>query len=232
MIESSAVSTDKIGHLTLPTLVVVIADDLRHRILRGQFTRGERLSEVSLAQQLGVSRPPLREAMRLLQKEGLLSSEPRRGMFVTPLTAEDVREIYGLRTVLENFAIDQALPLEDPTRLRPLHDSVERMRQFVADGDLAELTLENLRFHRGLTALADHKRLQSMYESIMGQLQMCMAMNLRFRESLINDHEDVARRHETLVTSLEAGDPEVAKQVLANHGDRSFLADLDHLLSE
>jgi DNA-binding GntR family transcriptional regulator len=167
----------------------------------------------------------------MLQQEGLLASEPRRGMFVTPLTAEDVREIYSLRHALENFAIDLAFPLDDPARLQPLRDSVERMKQCVEQDDVAELTLENLRFHRELTALAGHKRLQQVYESLMGQLQMCMAMNLRFREKAFGNRDDVIRRHEQLIEILETADPAIAKDALAHHGDRSFLSDLEHLLA-
>jgi DNA-binding GntR family transcriptional regulator len=152
-------------------------------------------------------------------------------MFVAPLTAEDVREIYTLRLALESLAVDLALPLEDPSRLQPLRDSVQRMRRCILSDDLPKLTLENYQFHRELTALAGHKRLQRTYESLMGQLQMCMAMNLRFRESLFGDKEDVIKRHESLIDLMEQGDPEAVKRALASHGDRSFLTDLEHLLN-
>lgn len=216
--------------LTPPSLVEVVATELRHRVLGGQYRPGQRLSEAALAQELGVSRPPLREAMRLLQQEGLLMSEPRRGMFVPPLMPEDVREIYSLRSALENLAIDLAMPIEDKARLQPLRDAVERMKRSVHEGDLAALTVENFEFHRALTALAGHKRLQSVYESLVGQLQMCMAMNLRFRESTIGRQEDVIERHEALIDLIEAGDPAAVKHALAHHGDQSFLSDLDNLL--
>jgi DNA-binding GntR family transcriptional regulator len=220
------------GSLALPSLVQVIADELRRQVLSGQYRPGQRLPEAALAQELGVSRPPLREAMRLLEHEGLLTSEPRHGMFVTPLTVEDIREIYSLRSALESLAMDLALPLEDRARLQPLRDSVDRMRRCVLEGDLAALTVENFQFHREMTALAGHKRLQRAYESLIGQLQMCMAMNLRFRESLIGNRNDVVERHEMLIRLVEAGDVTAVKHALANHGDRAFLSDLEHLLAE
>ncbi len=226
------VAEKKQGSLALPSLVQVIADELRRQVLSGQYRPGQRLQEAALAQELGVSRPPLREAMRLLEHEGLLTSEPRHGMFVTPLTVEDIREIYSLRSALESLAMDLALPLEDAARLQPLRDNVERMKRCVREGDLAALTMENFNFHREMTALAGHKRLQRAYESLIGQLQMCMAMNLRFRESLIGNRDDVVERHEVLIRLVEAGDPVAVKHALANHGDRAFLSDLENLLAE
>src|SRR5579884_2395332 len=103
-----------------PSLVMLVTQELRKRVLRGEYAPGQRLSEVQLSRELGVSRPPLREAMRLLQQEGLLSLQPRRGTFVAPLTAEDVREIYSLRAALEALAVDLALPLSAPEQLQPL----------------------------------------------------------------------------------------------------------------
>lgn len=215
-----------------PTLVATLADELRHRILRGEYRPGERFSEVTLAQELGVSRPPLREAMRLLQQEGLLSAEPRRGMFLATLRPEDVRDIYTVRLALESLAVDLVLPVDDPAHLQPLRDSIERMKRDIRDDDLAELTLENYRFHRELVAMSRNKYLQQMYESLMGKLQMCMAMNLRFRESVFGDSDDVIKRHQALVDLMETGEPAAVKRALANHGDRSFLSDLDTLLSD
>jgi len=220
------------GSLELPSLVAVIADELRRQVLSGKYRPGQRLPEMGLAQELGVSRPPLREAMRLLEHEGLLRSEPRHGMFVAPLTVEDIREIYSFRFALESLAVELCLPLTDSTRLQPLRESVERMKRCVSEGDLAALTVENFQFHWEMTALAGHKRLQQAYATLVGQLQMCMAMNLRFRESLIGNRHDVVERHELLIALLEAGDLSAVKQALANHGDRSFLSKLETLLAE
>ncbi len=213
------------------SLVEFVAEELRRRLLSGVYRPGQKLSEVGLAQELGVTRPPLREAMRLLQKEGLLTSEPRRGTFVTRLTVKDVREIYSLRHALEDLALDLALPLQDPAvQLRPLWDAIEGMKRSVRDGDLGALTIENLRFHRALTRLADHRYLHSAYDALLGQLQMCMAMNLAFRETVYGNPGEVVDRHVSLLRQIEAGDPAAAKKALAEHGDRAFLSVLDTLL--
>lgn len=199
-------------------------------MLSGMYAAGERLTEEALTTELGVSRPPLREAMRLLQQEGLLTAEPRRGVTVTPLTAADVREIYSLRHALENLAIELAVPIEDELQLEPMLAALADMRRSVRARDRTALTLDNLRFHRELVRLARHARLQRAYDSLMAQLQMCMSMNLRFRESLSGDLEDVVARHERLVELIRGGDAQGVQRALAEHGDRSFLANLDELL--
>lgn len=213
-----------------PSLVESIADELRRRTIAGVYRAGQRLTEEALTRELGVSRPPLREAMRMLQQEGLLTAEPRRGVMVTPLTAADVREIYSLRHALENLAIELAVPVQDESQLKPMLMAVADMRRCVRRGDRAALTLANHRFHQSLVRLAGHSRLQRAYDSLMAQLQMCMSMNLRFRESLSGTLGDVVSRHAHLVELIRDGDPQAVQRALEVHGDRSFLEKLDELL--
>lgn len=220
----------KVTFATPPSLVQSIADELRRRTIAGVYRGGQRLTEESLTRELGVSRPPVREAMRLLQQEGLLTAEPRRGVFVTPLTAADVREIYSLRRALETLAVELALPIEDDAELEPLEAALTAMRASVRKRDREALTLDNLRFHRALVGLAHHQRLQRAYDSLMAQLQMCMSLNLRFRESLSGSLRDVVNRHRHLVDLIRAGDVRTVQRALAEHGDRAFLEKLDELL--
>jgi DNA-binding GntR family transcriptional regulator len=199
-------------------------------MIGGVYRAGERLTEEALTRELGVSRPPLREAMRLLQHEGLLTAEPRRGVFVTPLTAADVREIYSLRHALENLAVELGVPVADEGKLAPMLEALADMRRSVRRRDRAALTLDNLRFHHALVGLARHKRLQRAYDSLMAQLQMCMSLNLRFRESLSGSLSDVVARHTHLLELIRRGDAQAVQRALAEHGDRAFLEKLDDLL--
>jgi DNA-binding GntR family transcriptional regulator len=168
--------------------------------------------------------------MRLLQQEGLLTAEPRRGVFVTPLNAQDVQEIYSLRHALEDLAVELAIPVTDERLLEPLANALADMRRSVKRRDRSALTLDNLHFHQALVRLARHRRLQQAYDSLMAQLQMCMSMNLRFRESLSGSLDDVVARHEVLLDLIVAGDVGAVQQALVDHGDRSFLDRLDEIL--
>ena len=88
--------------LTAPrSLAEDAADRIREQILSGGFSQGEHLVEAKIAEQLAISRGPVREAFKLLRSEGLLNEEPRRGTFVVSLSTDDVRDIYGLRAALE-----------------------------------------------------------------------------------------------------------------------------------
>src|SRR5712691_11360611 len=101
------------GGIVAPSVVDIVVEELHTLILSGSLRPGERLVEERLTERFGISRPPLREALRVLQQEGLVQRLPRRGAIVTPLDADDVREIYSLRWALERLAIELALPVRD-----------------------------------------------------------------------------------------------------------------------
>jgi DNA-binding GntR family transcriptional regulator len=220
----------KLGFVPPPTLVEAITEELRRRILHGLFRPGERITEERIVAELGHSRPPVREALRLLERDGLVTAMPRRGVVVASLTPTDVREIYDLRHALEELAIELALPIEDPAKLKPVRQALQDMDRAVAAGVVDDLPLLNLRFHQAMVRLAGNSRLDRSYDSLAGQLQMCMAVNLRFRERLSGDPAESVERHAVLVRMLEAGDKEATKQAMRDHGDRSFLDNLEETL--
>jgi DNA-binding GntR family transcriptional regulator len=216
--------------LHVPTISEALVKSIRTMIFSGELRPGERLIEERLAQRFGVSRPPLREAMRVLAQGGIITSSPRRGFIVTPISGDDVREIYELRFVLERAAAELSLPLKDPRRLQPARDALDRMRQEAAQND-PDLMLEaNSAFHSALVALPGNSRIIAAYATILEQLEMCMTINLKFRQELYKDPQDVVRRHEHLLALIEASDTDALVDAIANHGDRSFLTHLDELI--
>jgi DNA-binding GntR family transcriptional regulator len=214
--------------ISAPSLVDLVARELRALVVSGEVQPGERLVEERLTERFGVSRPPLREALRILEQEGLVQRLPRRGAIVTPLAADDVREIYSLRWALERLALELALPLEDAARLEPLREAVEAMR---SAGDRQALLESNWRFHLALVSLPGHRRLLAAYESLLAQLRLCMAMNLRFREQVTGDPADSVRRHERLLELIAAGEPAAVLREIEAHGDRSFMERLDEFVA-
>jgi DNA-binding GntR family transcriptional regulator len=213
--------------VSAPSLVELVTRELRKLIVSGELRPGERLIEERLTGRFGVSRPPLREALRVLEQDGLVQRLPRRGAIVTPLVADDVREIYSLRWALERLALELALPVADPALLRPLREEIEAMRS-ARDGEA--LLEANWRFHLALVSLPAHRRLLAAYRSLLSQLQLCMAMNLRFREQVTGDPADSASRHERLLALIEAGDAGPVLHEIEAHGDRSFMDRLDEFL--
>lgn len=215
------------GGIVAPSVVDIVAEKLHALIFSGSLKPGERLVEERLTERFGVSRPPLREALRLLEQEGLVERRPRRGTIVTPLDANDVREIYSLRWALERLAIELALPLEDPAALDPLRAAIAEMRVAAAAGNREALLEANIGFHLALCSLPRHQRLLRAYESLIHQLRLCMAMNLRLREQLYGDPEDSVRRHQRLLDLIETGDVAAVHREIETHGDRAFMARLD-----
>lgn len=216
--------------LHVPTISETLVKSIRAMIFAGELRPGERLLEERLAQRFGVSRPPLREAMRILSQGGIITSSPRRGFIVTPMSGDDVREIYELRFVLERAAAELSVPVKDPQRLQPTREALDRMRQEAAQNN-PDLMLEaNSAFHSALIALPGNSRIIAAYATILEQLEMCMAINLKFRQELYKDPQDVVRRHEHLLALIEAGERDALVDAIVHHGDRSFLAHLDELI--
>jgi DNA-binding GntR family transcriptional regulator len=221
------VDTDRINP---PSLVELSVAALRRLILAGEYKPGERLVEERLTERLGISRPPLREAMRVLQQEGLVVTSPRRGAMVTPLTAQDVHEIYTLRFALDRLAVELGVPVRDPRDLEPLRAALAGIERAAGSGDLAGLLEENIRFHTALCGLAKHRRLMQAYEALTLQLRLCMAMNLRLRERVHGNLEENVARHRVLLELAEDGDRQGLLCAIAEHGDRSFMDHLEDLI--
>ena len=210
---------------TPPTMSVLAAEALRSMILSGELLPGDRLPENGLTEQLGVSRSPLREAMAVLEREGLIVQAPRRGAVVAPLTAHDIYEIYTLREQLETLAVRLGVPVVDERRLARLRDAYAALEDATGD-DQTEHTRLAFEFHLALVGLAGHRRLEDSYRSLSLQMQLCMAMNRRARSSIESIRED-AIRHRPLLDLAVAGDSERLLDALRNHGQHTFLLDAE-----
>jgi DNA-binding GntR family transcriptional regulator len=208
--------------LQSPSLVMLAVDAIRKRILAGTYQPGERLHEERLTLELDISRPPLREALRLLENEGLIFTRPRRGSFVATLTDRDVYEILTLRSALERTAFELGIPVRDPSLLDPAREALDEMERFARLEDRGALVLAGYTFHSRLIQIAEHRRLNEIYASVQQQLLLCMSRNLIARERFHESLQEHVSRHRYLLQLVEAGDPKAALDELAMHGERSF----------
>src|SRR3954447_20781202 len=184
------------GLLRPESLVDLTVRRLRGEIVRGAFAPGERLVEEQLTRRLGISRAPLREALRLLGQQGLVEHLPRRGVRVVALSARDIEELFSLRDVLECFALQCVLDrggVPDAGGLAAARTAVERMER-AAGGDTSEQAAAHQAFHLSLVALAGHQHLMRVYEPLLLQLQLYMATNMR-REAEQRPAAEGPRRH-------------------------------------
>lgn len=210
-------------HLEAPSLVELAAEAIRKMILSGRLAPGDRLIEERLTEELGVSRPPLREALRMVEQEGLIVSRPRRGATVATLDHQDVVEIMTLRSGLERMAVEVGVPVRDPTRIRACWDALKEMETAAAAKDRGALVEAGYAFHASIVDLAGHRRLSEMYASVQQQVLLCMARNLWTRENVYEDLATHVGRHRRLLEVIESGDLAAVIAELAVHGERSFV---------
>ncbi|WP_440065791.1 GntR family transcriptional regulator [Streptosporangium sp. OZ121] len=210
------------GELKHPSLVELSMRRLRHEILSGALAPGARLIEEQLTQRFGISRAPLREALRSLGQQGLVEHLPRRGARVTELTRGDVDELFGLRDVLERYAVETALPLSGVHDMTALAEALEGMASAVRLDDPFSENEAHRRFHVALVALAGHRQLLMAYEPVILKLQLYMAANLR-REAEQRAPSEGVERHRRLFEAIASGDPATALDALSRHGARTYI---------
>ena len=151
-------------------------DAIRHRIASGEYAAGAHLKGEDLAVSLGISRTPVREALRRLHSEGLVELIPNRGASVVSWTRADIDEVFGLRAVLESYAAElaaQRLGVAELDELDRLAEITARLAASDAPGERAEIAIANSRFHQLILAAAAHPRLAAMAASV---VQMPLVM--------------------------------------------------------
>lgn len=190
-----------------------VADQLRAMIQQGELETGEWIDEVSLTQTLGISRTPLREALKVLVAEGLLRLEPRRGCFVNELSARDLDQIFPLMAMLEGRCAYEAarkVSDEDLMRLEPLH---ERLRQHALQGDIDQYYASNALIHEAVQALADNRWLSDLIDNLRKLLSLSRHKSLAWPGRI----GESCAEHLAIFAALKARDPEGAEALTRKH---------------
>jgi DNA-binding GntR family transcriptional regulator len=210
------------GELETYSLVQLAVVRLSREILSGQIDPGERLVEEQLTRRLGISRAPVREALRLLAQQGLVEHVPRRGVRVATLSPRDVEELYEVRDLVEREAVRKAFAGGGHVDLTGLRAALQVMRTATATGDRPVIADAHRRFHVALVELGGNRQLSAVYESVLVRLQLYMAVNLR-REAEVAQASDGVHRHERLFRAVEAGDAAAVQAEVVRHGARTYL---------
>ena len=190
-----------------------IAAVLREGILSGDLLPGQALTEMQIASQLGVSRAPVREAIRILSKDGLVESVPYRGTTVRKLSRQDIEEVYSLRLLLETFALRRIIGSDLMEDVEPLKRICRSMEDHARARDLKGLNLDDEAFHETIIQSANHRLLASIWSGL--GLRVRQAMSLRNQE--FPDPAEVALNHRPIVAALEAKDLDLAIRLLEDH---------------
>jgi DNA-binding GntR family transcriptional regulator len=188
---------------------------IREGIVRGTYAQGSHITAQGLATASGLSRTPVREAMRRLHAEGLIRIIPNRGAFVAHWDKTEIEQIYDLRVLLEGFAAESAALRVTPEQLVELREAADEMQALVAQPEpsrdgIAEV---NDRFHKAVLKASGNARLQELLNAI---VEISLVLST-FRHYQIEELRRSANQHSELVSALEMRDPAWARSVMAAH---------------
>ncbi len=194
----------------------VVFHTLRRGIMQGDLKPGERLMEIKLANRLGVSRTPIREAIRMLELEGLVVMIPRKGAQVAEITEKDLKDVLEVRMGLEELAVKFACQRITEEQLDNLYHASRKFEEAVKREDLTELAQADVDFHDLIYKATGNERLVQLLNNIREQMY-------RYRVEYLKDEEirgSLVQEHDTLLEKLSQRDLEGAKQVTQSHIER------------
>jgi DNA-binding GntR family transcriptional regulator len=204
------VQFERLEQRTTPDAVLNV---LRKAILDGSLSPGSPLREARISADLGISRAPLREALRILEEEGLVDRIPYRGTFVAQVGPTVVAEINSLRLRLEPFAIERGLSwLRGPGQGR-LEEACAELSRAASASDMAASIDAHLAIHRLLYESAEHKLLLDLWQGWESQLRLFLAVDHRSFASL----DEISADHRRLMETIQSGDMSAITKVLTDH---------------
>jgi len=189
-----------------------IKEYLIEAILRGRFAPGDRIIETRIAQELGISQTPVREALRDLELLGFVTSEPFRGTRVRNFTPEELVQIYPIRAAIEGVAARAAATKMTLDQLLALEELLDRMREAVDIGNEAEAIAADVAFHRIIVEASGNRLLVQFWTSLSLATSTFLAFSVQRRIM-----EGLAARHEPILDALRARDPERAEVAVRRH---------------
>jgi DNA-binding GntR family transcriptional regulator len=197
-----------------PPIREKVYEHLKSDILSGHYTPGEKLAEEHLAETLGVSRTPVREALHKLESEGLIKPRKKRGFIVSRDTKEEVEELFELRSILEGHTLRVISRIISEEILSQLNESIQKAEEALRRNRIEEVFKWNTRFHDTLHELvADKTRLHGLIVNIRKYV-------LRYRKDTLQ-YPDGGRRavegHKKILLALRLKDPELCERVMREH---------------
>ncbi len=195
------------------SLSTLVQREIERMILAGDLPAGAKLTEANLAEQLGVSRGPVREAFRALEGSGLVRIEKNRGVFVRQISVGEADQIYELRAVLDEFVGRRLADTATPAQVRELRQIVERMEKATARNDVDAYLSANLDFHDRMVELTGNAKLLIVYRRLVNELHLFRRTTLAQGGALPVS----TREHREIVDRIAAGQPAPAGRALHDH---------------
>ncbi len=187
---------------------------LREKIMRGEIKQGERIKETELADELGVSRGPIREAFRQLEQEGLISYSSRKGCSVKLISAKDSAEIYLLRVNLENLAVRLCKGIFKTDTISEMEKIIDEMSNYSDSDDLLDVIDADQRFHECIVKEANSDKLFEMWSTLNSTNAVIFYALYHSRYS---PNEQLSDNHQLVVDAIKSGNTEQICNELQEH---------------
>lgn len=191
----------------------IVFDYLKNAIISGELKPGERLMEIAIAQQLGVSRTPVREAIRKLEKEKFIEMIPRKGAYVSSTTTKDMLDVLEVRRLIEGFASELAAERMSDEKLAELSNTHQAFIRALDDGDRDSMVALDNEFHELIFESAENLKLIEIQKQLSEQVQ-------RYRLNYFNDYsefEELREMHEKIFSAIEKKASKLAGDLARQH---------------
>jgi DNA-binding GntR family transcriptional regulator len=206
----------------VPTVRSMVAQKLREAITSGTFEPGQRLVERELCEMTGVSRPSIREALRLPEADGLVYTVPHRGPVVSTISLEEAKQLYAARAVLEGFAGRECARLQDPVVVRRIGNALAKLKAAFAEGDLMTALEAKTEFYAALIGGCQNSFIERMLRPLHDRITLLrmtsMSQPKRTNKSL--------REVTAIWRAIQNGDPDLAERCCVDHVKAAAVAAL------
>jgi len=209
-------------------LYLQVADRLRDQIYQHELAPGDAIDEMALCERYGISRTPLREALKVLSSEGLIELIPRRGSFVRSMDIEELNELFPVMAVLEGLCAREAVENCTPADLQQLETMHEKLEEYVKQGNIDAYYEQNFVFHQAVQDLSGNKWLQR----IIGDLRKVLRLARHMQLTIPGRLEKSLEEHRQIMQAFSKQDPDLADENMQNHLKQQWYSLVDKNKSE
>ncbi|MGA2992996.1 GntR family transcriptional regulator [Bradyrhizobium sp.] len=207
----------------VPTVRAIVARKLREAIMSGNLKPGQRLVERELCEMMGVSRPSIREALRLLEADGLVNTVPHRGPMVSTISLEEARQLYAARAVLEGFAGRECARLHDPAVVRKIGEALGRLKVALAESDMIAVLEAKTDFYAALIGGCQNAFIERMLRPLHDRITLLRITSMSHPKRVNKSLREVT----AIWRAIQSGDEDLAERCCVDHIKAAAVAALD-----
>jgi DNA-binding GntR family transcriptional regulator len=207
----------------VPTVRAIVAQKLREAIMSGNLKPGQRLVERELCEMMGVSRPSIREALRLLEADGLVNTVPHRGPMVSTISLEEARQLYAARAVLEGFAGRECARLHDPLVVRKIGEALTRLKAALSASDMIAVLEAKTDFYAAMIGGCQNVFIERMLKPLHDRITLLRITSMSHPKRVNKSLREVT----AIWRAIQSGDADLAERCCVDHIKAAAVAALD-----